>query len=232
VNATNNDLAIRDLAKMIDHPLLRPDLTNDELIEGLDLALLHNVASACIRSCDTDEARRRLEGSDVRVCVAIGFPHGSQTCETKLFETKLAMDSGADEIDVVINIGKWKSGDLAYVERELRSVIEEVTSRSGLTKVILETHYLNLEEIQMACQVIDRVGADFVANATGYAPRNVQLGDVELLRDSVSPEIGIKIAGGVNTLDQLLTYRFAGATRVGTLATEQILAQARDRFSA
>jgi deoxyribose-phosphate aldolase len=106
-----------------------------------------------------------------------------------------------------------------------------VTSRSGITKVILEAHYLTLDEIQMVCQVIERVGADFVSNSTGYAPSNVQLKDVELLRSSLSPEIGIKIAGGVNTLDQLLTYRYAGATRVGTLATEQILAQAKDRFS-
>jgi deoxyribose-phosphate aldolase len=232
VNSAESDLAIHDLAKMIDHPLLRPDLTEDELIEGLDLALLYDVASACIRPCDTNEARRRLEGADVRVCVAVGFPHGSHTCETKLFETKLAMDSGADEIDIVMNIGKWKSGDLAYVERELRSVIEEVTSRSGITKVILETHYLTLDEIKMVCRVIERVGADFVSNSSGYAPSNVQLKDVELLRSSLVPEIGIKIAGGVNTLDQLLTYRYAGATRVGTLATEQILSLARDRFSA
>ncbi|TFH33702.1 MAG: deoxyribose-phosphate aldolase [Anaerolineales bacterium] len=222
---------IGNLAKMIDHPLLDPDLSDDELLEGLDLSIRYDVASACVRPCDTIPARRRLEGTDVKVCVVVGFPHGSHTCQTKLFETKQAMDSGADEIDIVMNIGKWKSGDLAYVERELRSVIEEVTSRSGITKIILENHYLTPIEIRAACKVCERVGADFVATSTGFAPSGVQLEDVKIIRASISPEIGVKVAGGVHTLDQLLVYRQAGVTRVGTLATEKILDQALDRLS-
>lgn len=222
---------MRDLAKMIDHALLRPDLTDDELLAGLDLSLRYGVASVCLRPCDVIEAKRRLIGANVHVCVMVGFPHGSHTWETKLFETKFAMDSGADEIDIVLNIGKWKSSDLAYVERELRSVVEEVASRSGITKVIIENHYLSQEEIRTACEVCERVGADFVCNSTGYAPSAVQLEDVKILRANVSPEMGVKITGGVHTLDQLLAYRYAGATRVGTIATAQILDQAQDRFS-
>lgn len=228
----DKDLTVQSLAKMIDHTLLRPDLVLDELHAGLDLCLEQRVASACVRPSDTIEAARRLAGSDVHTSVVIGFPHGSNTCETKLFETKLAMDCGADEIEVVINIGKWKSGDLAYVERELRSIIEEVTSRSGLTKVILEYHYLDQHEVQAACGVCERVGADFVVNSTGFASRTVHLEDVALFKACVSPEMGIKIAGGVNALDQMLKYRQMGATRIGTLATAQILAQAAARFPA
>jgi deoxyribose-phosphate aldolase len=231
VNPVEDNLTVLDLAKMIDHALLRPDLADVELYAGLDLCIEHNVASACLRPSDALEAKRRLEGTDVHVSVVVGFPHGSNACETKLFETKLAMDAGADEIDVVMNIGRWRSGDLAYVERELRSVIEEVTSRSGTTKVILENHYLALDEIRAACGVCERVGADFVVNSTGYAHHNVQLEDVEIIRASVSSDLGIKVAGGVNSLDQMLKYRQIGATRVGTLATVQILTQADDRFS-
>jgi len=226
-----HELAIHDLAKMIDHALLRPDLTNAELLEGLDLCISYNIASACVRPCDINATKRRLSGTDVRVCVVVGFPHGSNACETKLFETKLAMDSGADEIEIVMNIGKWKSGDLAYVERELRSVIEEVTSRSGITKVVLENHYLSNHQIRAACEVCERVGADYVTNSTGFAPSAVNLEDVAFLRASVSSEMGVKVTGGVHTLDQLLAYRYAGATRVGTLSTARILDQAKDRFS-
>lgn len=223
-------LSFLDIARMIDHALLRPDLTDDGLRAGLDLCLEHQVASACVRPSDALETSRRLEGSDIHVGVVVGFPHGSSTCETKLFETKLAMDSGAQEIDVVMNIGKWNSGDLAYVERELRAVIEEVTTRSGITKIILEQHYLEQDDIQAACGICEHVGADFVVNSTGFAPSNVQLKHVELLRASISPEMGVKVAGGVNSLDQILNYRQSGATRIGTVATAQILAEAADRF--
>ncbi len=219
-----------DVAQMIDHALLRPDLVEDELNAGLDLCIEHQVASACVRAGDARSAKRRLIDSQVKLSVAIGFPHGSNACETKLFETKLAMDSGADEVDVVMNIGRWKSGDLAYVERELRSIIEEVTSRAGLTKVILESYYLDRDEILAACVVCERVGADFVVNTTGYAPRNVQMQDVELLTSCVNDEMGVKVAGGVNDLAQVLKYRQMGATRIGTLATAQILEEAEKRF--
>jgi deoxyribose-phosphate aldolase len=230
VHSAEDSFGLLTLAKMIDHALLRPDLTDDGLRAGVELCLEHQVASACVRPSDTLETRRRLEGSDVRVAVVVGFPHGTSTCETKLFETKLAMDSGAQEIDVVMNIGKWKSGDLAYVERELRSIIEEVTTRSGATKIILEQHYLDQVDIQAACRVCERVGADFVVNSTGFAPSNVQLRHVELIRASISPEMGVKVAGGVNSLDQILKYRQIGATRIGTVATAQILSEATDRF--
>jgi deoxyribose-phosphate aldolase len=226
----NKELARLDIAKMIDHTLLRPDLLEDALREGLDLCIALDIASVCVRPCDAAEAKMRLADSDVKLCVVIGFPHGSNACETKLFETKLAMDTGADEIEAVINIGRWKSGDLAYVERELRSIIEEVTSRSGITKVVLENHYLSREEIQSACIVCERAGADYVVNTSGFTPSNVQQGDVEFFRQSVSPEMGVKVSGGVNTLDQLLKYRQLGATRIGTVATAQILSQAVKRF--
>lgn len=231
MNPTDEILAVRDLAKMIDHVLLRPDLTDTELFAGLDLSIRHDVASVCIKPCDITETRRRLDNTDVHVCVMVGFPHGSNACETKLFETKFAMDSGADEIDIVMNIGKWKSGDVAYVERELRSVVEEIASRSGITKVIIENHYLTQPEIKAACEVCERVGADFVSNSSGFAPSAVQLEDVKILRANVSSEMGVKITGGVHTLDQLLANRYAGATRVGTLSMAQILDQATDRFS-
>jgi deoxyribose-phosphate aldolase len=140
------------------------------------------------------------------------------------------MDAGAHEIDVVMNIGKWKSGDVAYVERELRSVVEEVTSRSGLTKVILENSYLTQEEIRQACKVCERVGADFVKNGTGYGASSSSLENIALMRASVGPEIGVKVAGGVRNLDQLLAFRRAGATRVGTRSTEEILLEAQSRY--
>ncbi len=230
LNPVEERLSVLAIAKMIDHDLLRPDLTDRELQAGLDLSIAHHVASACVRPFDAREARLRLNNTDVQLSVVVGFPHGSNACETKLFETKLAMDSGADEIEVVINIGRWNSGDLAYVERELRSVIEEVTARAGIFKVILENHYLDRAGIKAACKVCERVGADFVVNATGYAAGNVSLEEVETIRNSVSPEMGVKVAGGVNSLDQLLRYRQMGVNRIGTVATNQILNQAISRF--
>ena len=228
----SNDQALKltDIARMIDHAILRPDLQTEEFLLGIGLCREYGVATASVRPMDVIEAKRRLEDSGVKVSVMVGFPHGSNTCETKLFETKLAMDSGADEIEVVMNIGRWKSGDVAYVERELRSIIEEVTSRDGITKVILENYYLTNEEIQAATGVCERVGADFVVNSTGFAPANVHLRDVEAFTQMVSQGMGIKVAGGINALDQLLRYRELGVSRIGTLATHQILVEAADRF--
>ena len=230
MSSDETPITAHEIAKMIDHSLLRPYLTDAELQEGLELSIKYDVASACIKPCDVLETTKRLEGTQVLVCAVVGFPHGSHARETKLFETKLALDAGADEIDVVMNIGKWKSGSVAYVERELRAIVEEVASQSGLTKVILENSYLTQDEIRQACVVCERVGADFVKNGTGYGASSSVVENIALMRASVSPQIGVKVAGGVRTLDQLLDFRRAGATRVGTRATEEILLEANNRF--
>jgi deoxyribose-phosphate aldolase len=215
------------LAKTIDHSLLKPELTEAEVSAGCALALRYHVASVCVKPCHVALAKKLLNNTDVAVGTVIGFPHGSSTTATKVFEAREAVDNGAVEVDMVINIGALRSGQADYVREDIHAVVEAVRGRA-IVKVILENAYLTNEEKGTGCKLSEAAGADFVKTSTGFAPSGATIEDLKLMRASVSPHIQVKAAGGVRTLDALLAVIDVGVTRVGATATAAIL----DEFKA
>lgn len=215
-------ITYEQLAKTIDHSLLRPELTEADVISGCELAARYHVASVCVKPCHVRLAARQLAGSDVAVGTVIGFPHGSSTTAVKAFEARQALEDGAAELDMVINIGELRSGQYDYVRDDIRAVVEAAQGKA-LVKVILENAYLTDEQKVKACQLVEEAGGDFVKTSTGFAPSGATLEDLRLMRRSVSPKIQVKAAGGVRTLDALLEVIDTGTTRVGATATATIL---------
>jgi deoxyribose-phosphate aldolase len=181
-------LAYEQIAKTIDHSLLRPELTDSELIAGCDLAREYHVASVCIKPSSVPLAVRILQGSDVLVGTVVGFPHGSSTTRVKTYEARQALDDGAAELDMVINIGWLRSGEDQRVEDDIRAVVNEAKGRA-LVKVILENAYLTDDEKVRGCHVVEAAGADFVKTSTGFAPSGATLDDLRQMRASVSPHV-------------------------------------------
>jgi deoxyribose-phosphate aldolase len=219
---TIETLTYEQIAKTIDHSLLRPELTEQEVAAGCDLAQRYQVASVCAKPCDVPLAARLLNGSEVKVGTVIGFPHGSSTTETKVFEARQALENGAEELDMVLNIGWLRSGADERVGREIRAVVEAASGRA-LIKVILENAYLTDDEKVRACHLVEEAGAQFVKTSTGFAPTGATLDDLRLMRRSVSPHIQIKAAHGIRTLDALLDVLNVGVSRIGATATQTIL---------
>lgn len=239
-----------ELAGMIDHSLLHPTMTDRELEEGCRLAVRYGVASVCIKPYAVRVAAELLRGSGVRVGAVIGFPHGSACTESKRYETQLACQDGAVEIDMVINVGKALSGDWEYVERDVRAVCDEAHGRGAVVKVILENDFLSgggagltsdaLKE--KLCQVCERAGADWVKTSTGYGfvkqpgggydYKGATEHDLALMRRSCSEKVQVKAAGGVRDLDGLMRVRELGASRCGASATAALLDEYRRRESA
>jgi len=238
------------LAKMIDHSLLHPTLTDQELEDGCRLAVQYQTASVCIKPYAVKRAAELLQGSGVRVGAVIGFPHGDSKTESKRYETQLACQDGAVEIDMVINIGKALSGDWDYVERDIQAVCDEAHQRGAKVKVILETDYLakggaslSGDELKRKlCQLCERAGADWVKTSTGYGfvkqpdgnynYRGATEHDLALMRAGVSAKVQVKAAGGVRNLDGLIKVRDLGATRCGATATAAMLDEYRRREAA
>jgi deoxyribose-phosphate aldolase len=220
-------LTYEQIAKTIDHSLLRPELTDDELRAGCDLARKYDVASVCIKPSSVPLAVDRLSGSDVHVGTVIGFPHGSSTMRTKVYEARQALDDGAVELDMVINIGWLRSGLDARVQDDIAAVVEEAAG-NALVKVILENAYLTDDEKQRGCRLAEAAGADFVKTSTGFASSGATLDDLRLMRATVSAHVQVKAAGGVRTLDALLEVLNTGTTRVGATATATILDDFRE----
>ena len=212
-----------EITKMLDHSLLQPYFTDDDLRAGCAIALKYGVASVCARPSDMKLVRALLAGSSVAVSTVIGFPHGSNTTQTKVFEAERAMDDGAIELDMVLNIGKLKSGDSAYVENDIRAVVEAAHARGAIVKVILENCYLSDDEKRAACEICEAAGADYVKTSTGYGTSGAKVEDLELMRSAVSPRVKVKAAGGLRTLDAVLAAKAAGADRCGVSATESIM---------
>jgi deoxyribose-phosphate aldolase len=240
----------QDLAKMIDHSLLHPTLTDQELEDGCRLAARYQVASVCIKPYAVKQAARLLQGTGVNVGAVIGFPHGSSATETKRYETQLACADGAVEIDMVINIGKALSGDWDYVERDIRAVCEEAHRHGARVKVIIETDYLNRggagldsDALKLKlCRLCDSAGADWVKTSTGYGfvkqpdggyqYRGATEHDLALLRANLPARVQVKAAGGVRDLDSLIRVRELGASRCGASATAAMLDEFRRRQAA
>jgi deoxyribose-phosphate aldolase len=209
------------VAKMIDLALLRPELTEVEVIAGCELALHFDVASVCVKPCHVQLAARILAGSSVAVGTVIGFPHGGSTTEAKIFESKDAVSKGAVELDMVINIGALCSGNVEMVQKEIREIVEACPS--ALIKVILENAFLTPDQIVAGCRAAESAGAHFVKTSTGFASSGATVDDVRLMRATVAPGVEVKASGGIKTLEDLLALREAGATRIGTSSTAKIL---------
>ncbi|OLC26583.1 MAG: deoxyribose-phosphate aldolase [Actinobacteria bacterium 13_1_20CM_2_65_11] len=225
-------LTYEDVAKTIDHSLLRPELDDQFIEDGCRLAAEYQVASVCCRPADVPRAVELLRGTGVAVGTVIGFPHGGTTTEVKLFEAEQALRAGAIELDMVINIGALRSGRDAYVRDEIAAVVAPAHAAGAMVKVILENAYLDDDQKVRACRLAEAAGADFVKTSTGFAPTGATHEDLMLMRRSVSPHIGVKAAGGVRTLDGLLAVMELGVTRIGATQTAVILDDFRARKAA
>lgn len=228
---TVDDVTYEQLAATIDHSLLRPELTVEEVLAGCATAAEYRVVSVCVRPADVPRAVAALAGTDVEVGTVIGFPHGANETATKVFEARRALDQGVAELDMVLNIGLLRSGEDGAVEADVRAVVEAADG-AALVKVILENAYLDRDQKVRGCRLVESAGADFVKTSTGFAPSGSTLEDLRLMRDTVSPAVQVKAAGGVRTLDGLLEVMAVGVTRIGATRTAEILDDYRARTAA
>ncbi|MCL6587090.1 MAG: deoxyribose-phosphate aldolase [Anoxybacillus sp.] len=204
-----------NIAKMIDHTLLKANTTKAQIVQLCEEAKEYGFASVCVNPTWVATAAELLKGTDVKVCTVIGFPLGANTPETKAFETKDAIEKGATEVDMVINIGALKDGDDELVERDIRAVVEAAKGKA-LVKVIIETCLLTEEEKVRACRLAVQAGADYVKTSTGFSTGGATVEDIALMRKTVGPNIGVKASGGVRDLQGAEGMIEAGATRIGT----------------
>jgi deoxyribose-phosphate aldolase len=219
-----------DIAKMIDHSLLNPTLTVEELEQGIQLALDYDAASVCIMPYYLKRCAERLAGSTVRASTTIGFPHGGHTTATKVGETLSALDDGGEELDMVVNISKVLSGDWNYVRNDIRAVVEPTHDGGQKVKVIFENCYLNDDQKIRLCEICGALGADWVKTSTGYGTGGATHEDLKLMRRHSPEQVQVKAAGGVRTLDALLTVRALGVTRIGATRTATILDDVKRRL--
>ena len=209
------------LNKYIDHTLLKQDATEQHIDRLLSEAREYDFVSVCVNPCWVSHAKTALVDTDVKVCTVVGFPLGATTSAVKAYETKEAIQNGADEIDMVINVGALKSGNADLVESDIRAVVE--ASGDKLVKVIIETCLLTDEEKVLACQLAQKAGADFVKTSTGFSTGGATLPDVQLMRQTVGPDMGVKAAGGARSYADAVAFVEAGATRIGTSSGVAIL---------
>jgi deoxyribose-phosphate aldolase len=225
-----HDVSYEQLAGTIDHSLLRPQLTLTEVVEGCALAARYEVVSVCVRPADVALAAKELAGSGVAVTTVVSFPHGDSTTDTKVHESTRAMEDGAVELDMVMNIGLFLTGDLQAVQDDIAAVVDSAGG-NAIVKVILENAYLTDEQKVAACHLAEAAGADYVKTSTGFAPTGATIEDLRLMRASVGPKVKVKAAHGVRTLDALLAVIEAGADRCGATATATILDDYRKRVA-
>lgn len=207
-----------NLARMIDHTILKADATEEAVRKICEEALKYNFASVCINPANIPLTAQLLRGSEVKVCTVIGFPLGANSTAVKAFETEDAIKNGAQEVDMVINIGKLKSKDYDYVKEDIQAVVKAAKSKA-LTKVIIETSLLTDEEKVIACRLSKEAGADFVKTSTGFSTGGATPEDIRLMRETVGPEMGVKASGGVRSNEDAVKVIEAGATRIGASAS-------------
>ena len=232
---------VKELAKMIDHSILHPTLTDEDLQRECEVAKKYDVASVCVKPYAVKQAVQLLKGTDVLVGCVIGFPAGNSSIDVKVFEAERACEDGAVEIDMVINIGKALQGDWDYIKEEIRSVTETSHKNNAIVKVIFETDFVTRTEDKIKlCEICTEAGADFVKTSTGfgfvkqpdgsYNYTGATLDDLRLMRKHSGPNVQIKAAGGVRTLEDLIKVKETGATRSGATATIKILDDGIERF--
>lgn len=233
--------SLHQIAKMIDHSLLHPTMTDADLIAGCALAKHYDVATVCIKPYFVKQATELLKDSDVKVCTVVGFPHGSSTIQQKVAETRQACKDGATEIDMVVNIGKVLSEDWRYVKKEINAILKESHKHGAILKVIFENDFLPKDKLKIKlCKICSIVGVEFVKTSTGYGYVKQANGDYNykgatehdllLMRKHSSENVQIKAAGGVRTLDGLLKVMDMGVTRLGATATATIIEDAKKRM--
>ena len=209
------------IAKMIDHTILKAEATESEIIKLCKEAIHYNFASVCVNPSMVPVAAKELKGTHVKVCTVIGFPLGATTTEVKAFETKDVIEKGATEVDMVINVGKLKERNLEYVKNDIKAVVEAAKGKA-LTKVIIETCLLTEEEKIIACKLSKEAGSDFVKTSTGFSTGGATVEDIKLMRETVGPEMGVKASGGVRSKKDTLAMIENGATRIGASASISI----------
>jgi deoxyribose-phosphate aldolase len=220
----------QNIARLIDHTLLRPEATHPEIVELCRQARENNFASVCVNAYWVPLAASQLAGTDVKVCTVVGFPLGATSTEAKVAETEAALRAGAQEIDMVQNIGALRGGDDQTVEEEIGLVAGVCHRAAAILKVILENSLLSDEQKVTACLLAKNAGADFVKTSTGFSTSGATVADVELMRRTVGPEMGVKASGGIRSLDDLIKMLDAGATRIGASAGVKIIEAARVKY--
>lgn len=224
-----SNITSKDIAKMIDHSLLNPKMTKQDILDGCEIAKKYDVASVCVKPSFVEVAGESLKGTDVLLSTVIGFPHGSNLTKIKVCESKVALEQGCKELDMVLDIGKLLGGEYDYVEADIKAVCDISHEHGAIVKVILENAYLDEKLIDKACRICEKAGADFVKTSTGYAPTGATLKDLRIMRAAVSDKVQVKAAGGVRTLDSALKVRAVGTTRFGCTATAAVVEEARKR---
>jgi deoxyribose-phosphate aldolase len=233
---------VSDIAKMIDHSILHPIFTDDDLKKNCEIAEKYHVATVCVKPYHTRMAAEILKDSDVAVCAVIGFPHGNSTTEVKIAETLQVIKDGATEVDMVANIGKVLQGDWSYIDNEIKTINDTCLKNKAILKVIFETDFLSRDEDKIKlCEICSNRKVAFVKTSTGYGFVKDDDGkfsyvgatehDLKLMRKYSAPEVQIKASGGIRNLDQILKVRELGVTRVGATATVAIIEEARKRYN-
>jgi deoxyribose-phosphate aldolase len=217
------EVTYSDIAKMFDHSMLQPGLTDAEMEAGCRMAREYGVATVCIKPYAVKLAGAILAASGVDVCTTIGFPHGGHLTSVKVYESERAMDDGAKELDTVVNIGKVLGGDWDFVANDIAGVVEAAHTRNAIVKVIFENCFLKDEHKIRLCKICGDVGADFVKTSTGYGETGATDHDLALMRKHSPPQVQVKAAGGVKTFERVLAVRKLGVTRIGASVTKAIL---------
>jgi len=233
------EITLKSLSKMIDHSLLHPTMSDEEIMKGCAIAKKYDTATVCVKPYAIEMCKNFLEGSNVGICSVVTFPHGNSTTKIKIAETVDAIELGATEIDMVVNIGKVMSGDWNYVSDEIRQINEATVSGGAILKVIFENDYLNNAQITKLCKICSVYNVAFVKTSSGYGFVKQPNGmysykgatdeHLKLMREKSSAQVQIKAAGGVRTLDDLMRVRSLGVTRIGATATVEILEEAKAR---
>lgn len=221
------ELTKAQLAKLMDHTILKADATKEMVDKIVDEAIMYNTASVCINPYWVEYVHNRLKETDVKTCTVIGFPLGANTTATKVFETKDAIENGADEIDMVINIGELKSGNTEVVFDDIKAVCDATHEKNKILKVIIETALLNDEEKRTVIELCVKAGVDFVKTSTGFSTAGAKEADVALMRTIVGQDMGVKASGGIHNYEEAISMLESGANRLGVSASVQILADAK-----
>ncbi|KAI0108831.1 deoxyribose-phosphate aldolase [Hypoxylon sp. NC0597] len=232
-------VTVPQIAKMIDHSLLHPTMTDREILAGLEMAKRYKVAAACVKPYSIPVAKDALDGSGVLICAVIGFPHGNSITAVKILEAEEAVKAGAQEIDMVVNVGKVLGGDWEYVTNEIRAINDTVVKRGAILKVIFENDYLRNEDITYLCKICTSLSVAFVKTSTGfgfvkqpnglYAYKGATVPHLQLMKANVGPNVQIKAAGGIRSLDEVMRAISLGVSRIGTSSTETIIEEALRR---